>query len=281
MINLKKKQTKFYSRIFWHFPLVGLSFIFSFPLVWMILCSLKPNSQILQAPYSFWPEFWRWQNYPQSLTFFPFLLYLSNTILISFLDVSGTVLSCSLVAYGFARLSFRGREGLFFLLLATLVLPFHVTMIPRFLIFKWLHLYDHFGALYLPSFLGNAFYIFLLRQFFQAIPEDLSEAARIDGCSEWRIFWKIILPLAKPALATVALMEFISSWNDFSGPLLYLSDQRKYTLAFGLQQFISAYGSEWALLMAATTLFTLPVIVLFFLTQKTFIQGISTSGLKG
>jgi multiple sugar transport system permease protein len=170
---------------------------------------------------------------------------------------------------------------LFGTLIATMLLPWHVTMIPRFVLLRDLGLYNSLGALVVPTFLGDAFSIFLLRQFFLTIPEELSEAARLDGCSEWSVFWRIVLPLSKPALATVALFQFIAAWNDFSGPLIYLSDPSRFPLAYGLEQFVSSYSSQTNLLMAAAVLFTLPIVVLFFLTQRTFLKGIATTGLKG
>jgi multiple sugar transport system permease protein len=160
------------------------------------------------------------------------------------------------------------------------LLPWHVTMIPRFLLIRDLGLYNSLGALVVPTFLGDAFSIFLLRQFFLTIPEELSEAARLDGCGDFGIFWRIVLPLARPALATVALFQFIAAWNDFNGPLLYLNDPDRFPLAYGLEQFVSAYSTQTNLLMAAAVLFTLPIVVLFFFTQRTFIRGIATTGLK-
>jgi multiple sugar transport system permease protein len=196
-------------------------------------------------------------------------------------SVAGTLFSCTLAAYGFARLRWPGRDLMFGLLIATMLLPWHVTMIPRFLLIRELGLYNTLAALVLPTFCGDAFYIFLLRQFFLTIPEELSEAARLDGCGEWGVCWRIVVPLARPALATVALFQFIAAWNDFNGPLLYLSDPDKFPLAYGLEQFVSAYSSQTNLLLAAAVLFTLPIVVLFFLTQRTFLEGIATTGIKG
>jgi multiple sugar transport system permease protein len=190
------------------------------------------------------------------------------------------VLSSAIVAYGFARIQFPGRDFLFLVMISTMALPGQVTMIPVFAMFRWLGWYGTFLPLFVPSFFGNPFYIFLLRQFFRTVPEDLAEAARIDGAGEWRIFWQVMLPLARPALAVVALFQFLGTWNDFFGPLLYINDPSRYTLAYGLQQFMSSYGGKWAQLMAGACVFTLPIILLFFLAQKTFIQGISTTGTK-
>jgi multiple sugar transport system permease protein len=211
----------------------------------------------------------------------PYLRYLRNTLLLCLGTVVGTLFSCSLAAYGLSRLKWRFRNVCFALVVATMLLPWHVTMIPRFLLLKQLGLYNSLAALIVPTFFGEAFYIFLLRQFFLTIPEELSEAARIDGLSEWGVFWRIILPLSRPALLTVALFQLIATWNDFNGPLLYLNDPDKFPLAYGLEQFVSAYADQTHLLLAASVLFTLPMVLLFLLTQKFFIEGIATTGLKG
>ena len=257
------------------------SLIFAMPLIWMFTCSLKSQAELIEHPYSLLPTDWNWQNYPDAVQSMPYLRYLGNSLFLCTLNVIGSLLSCSLVAYGFARLRWRGRRLLFGILIATMLLPWHVTMIPRFLLFRELHLYNSMAALIIPSFLGDAFFVFLLRQFFISIPEELSEAARLDGLSEWGIYWRIILPLSKPALATVALFQFIATWNDFSGPLLYLNDPEKFPLAYGLEQFVSSYGDQTHWLLAAAVLFTLPVLILFFFTQRTFLKGIATTGIKG
>ncbi|MEX0819530.1 MAG: carbohydrate ABC transporter permease [Pirellulaceae bacterium] len=254
--------------------------IFAFPLLWMVLSSLKPSAQLVQDPYSLLPREWQWSNYAAAVQAMPYLRYLRNTLLLAGGSVAGSVLSCSLVAYGFARVRWSGRNVLFGVLIATMLLPWHVTMIPRFLLLRELGLYNSLGALVAPTFLGDAFFIFLLRQFFRTIPEELSEAGRLDGLGEWGIFWRIIMPLSMPAVATVALFQFIASWNDFSGPLLYLSDPDKFPLAYGLEQFVSSYSDQTHLLLAAATLFTLPIVILFLLTQRLFLQGIATTGLK-
>ena len=195
--------------------------------------------------------------------------------------VFGAVFSSAMVAYRFARLQFKGKGALFLLMISTMALPAQVTMIPVFALFRSLGWYGTFLPLIVPSFFGTPFYIFLLTQFYRTLPEELAEAARIDGAGEWRIFWQVMLPLSKPALVTCALFQFLGTWNDFFGPLLYLNDPSKYTLAYGLQQFMASfYGGKWAELMAGATLFTLPIIALFFFAQKTFIQGIATSGSK-
>lgn len=271
-----------------HGLLIALAIPAALPLVWMVSTSLKPETQIYQADAGagltlagLLPRPPQWHNYPDALRTVPFRRYLQNTLLLCALNVAGAVLSSAVVAYGFARLRFRGRAALFMLLIATLALPSQVTMIPVFALFRWLGWYGTFLPLIVPAFCGNAFFIFLLVQFYRTLPEELSEAARLDGASEWAVFWRIILPLSKPALATCALFQFIWTWNDFFGPLLYLNDPSQYTLAYGLQQFMSMYGSKWAQLMAGAALFTLPVIVLFFLAQRRFIEGIATTGMKG
>jgi multiple sugar transport system permease protein len=209
------------------------------------------------------------------------LLYAKNTVIITGMSVIGVLLSSPLVAYGLARIDWKGRDVLFLLIVSTMMVPYQVTMIPVYLLFNSLGWINTYLPLTVPSYFGNAFFIFLLRQFFMTIPRELSDAARIDGCSELTIYARIILPLAKPSLAVVALFQFIWVWNDFLGPLIYLKDQTSYTLSLGLQQFQSGYQTEWALLMAAASMMTLPIIILFFLTQRTFIQGITLTGIKG
>jgi len=264
-----------------HVSLWVVTALFAAPLVWMVLSSFKPPEQFVSQPGSWLPREWRWGNYYEAVRNMPYLLYLRNSLLMCGGRVIGMLASCSLAAYGFARLRFPGRDLLFAALVATMLLPWQVTMIPRFLLLRELGLYDSLAALVVPTFFGDAFAIFLLRQFFRSIPEELSDAARLDGCSELGIYWRIVLPLSRPALATVALLEFVAAWNDFGGPLLYLSNPDRFPLAYGLQQFVSAYSSQTHLLLAASVLFTLPMVVLFLLTQRTFLRGIATTGLKG
>ncbi len=224
-----------------------------------------------------WPTY---RHYVKGIEGFHFSLFLQNTLFIAVFTVLGTVLSSSWVAFGFSILEWRGRDKLFYLMLGTMMLPPQVTMIPVFVIFKSLGWCNTYLPLIVPSFLGNAFFIFLLRQFFLTIPKDLIDAARVDGCSTFRIYWQIVLPLSVPALATVALFTFMWSWNDFMGPLIYVVDEAKYTLSLGLAMFKGRFASRYGEMMAVSVLLTLPIIVLFFFTQKTFIQGIKTSGMK-
>ncbi len=276
-------------RLLTHAVLLGLCVPFAMPLVWMLSTSLKTDAQIFPREgesktlsfHSLLPDPVEWSNYPRALKTVPFGTYLQNTLFLCAMNVVGAVFSSAVVAYGFARLKFPGRDVLFLVMISTMALPGQVTMIPVFAMFRMLGWYGTFLPLFVRSFFGNAFFIFLLRQFFRTIPEDLAEAARIDGAGEWRIFCRIMLPLAKPALAVVALFQFLRTWNDFFGPLLYINDPSRYTLAYGLQQFMSSYGGKWAQLMAGACVFTVPIILLFFLAQKTFIQGISTTGGKG
>ncbi len=227
-----------------------------------------------------------WKNYPDALKFLPKdsnygLVNLQNTLIIALMSVIGTVLSSSLVAYSFSRLRWPGRDWLFGLVLATMMLPDAVTMMPRFLIFRQLHWVDTLYPLWAPSFFAAAFNVFLLRQFFMGIPMELEDASRIDGCSYFGTYWRIMLPMVKPALAAVTIMTFIGAWKDFMNPLIYISSPEKMPLSYVLQLFNSSHGGEPGMLMAATTLVMLPVIVLFFFTQRYFIEGVTLSGLGG
>lgn len=254
---------------------------FLLPLLWMITSSLKPKTEIYQYPPVVLPWPPRWQNYTDLFAVWTFWIYLRNTLIITVPSVLGQVLSSSLVAYGFARMRWRGRDLVFIIVLATLMLPFQVTMIPLYIIFRQLNWIGTFAPLIVPNFFGSAFDIFLLRQFFMGIPSELSDAARIDGCNHLRIYWQIVLPLAKPALATVALFEFLYNWNDFLGPLIYLQDNSTYTLSLALQDFQNIRQPEPQLLMVAATLMIVPITIVFFFAQRTFIRGIALTGLKG
>jgi multiple sugar transport system permease protein len=279
--TLTRKKQEMLGQGVSHIVLILLGLSFLFPFVWMLSTALKPEAQIFKWPPEWIPDQFIWSNFPEALTFVPFGSYVMNTLTICFWCVVGTCLSSSLVAYGFSRIQWPGRNILFMIMLSTMMLPYQVTMIPLFVLFKQIGWVGTFNPLIIPSFFGGAFFIFLLRQFFLTIPHELTEAAKIDGCSEFRIFWQVILPLARPALATVALFTFMNTWNDFLGPLIYLNDDTMYTVSLGLQQFIGQYGTRWGMLMAASTVATLPIIILFFFAQKTFIQGVSTTGIKG
>lgn len=264
--------------------LILLSIPALLPLLWMIATSLKTDKQIFGTAElsikSLIPSPINTHNYPAALQNMPFLLYLRNTMLLCICTVVGSVLSSAVVAYGFAKLQFPGKNAMFMLMIATMALPGQVTMIPVFSLFRSIGWYGTYLPLIVPAFTASAYYVFLLTQFFRTIPSEMSEAAKVDGANEWTIFLRLVIPLSKPALATCALFQFIGTWNDFLGPLLYVNDPAKYPLAYGLEQFVSHYGGFFAQLMAAATIFTLPIIVLFFFAQKTFIQGISTTGGK-
>lgn len=273
-----------------HSVLLLVCAAFLLPFLWMLSTSLKTLDRVMSDQPHLIPDPIAWENYHKVLTHpgVHFLLFARNTLIIATLSVVGNVLTSALAAYAFAKIRFKSRGVLFALMLSTMMIPFPVVMVPLFTIFRWLgdhHLGQWLGTykpLWVPYWFGSAFSIFLLRQFFLTIPAELSEAARIDGCSEFGIFWRIILPMAKPALAVVALFTFMASWNDFLGPLVYIQDEDQYTLSLGLQAFQSAHGgTDFHYLMAASVMVIAPVIILFFLTQRTFIQGIATTGMKG
>jgi multiple sugar transport system permease protein len=263
--------------------LVVLAFatIFITPVYWMVMTSLKTTPEVFQIPPVWWPAQLRWSNYPEALNVFPFLRYTANTLRIAVPVAIGTTLSSALVAYGFSRLRWPGRDVVFYLVLATLMIPTWVTLVPLYILFNDIGWVNTYRPLVVPSFFGDAFSIFLLRQFFLRQPQDLVDAARVDGASHLRIFTQIILPLSRPALAVVALFAFINAWTDFFNPLIYLSNPDKYTLQLGLFNFFSQHFVNWPGFMAASVVVLLPIAVLFFLTQKTFIEGITFTGLRG
>jgi multiple sugar transport system permease protein len=287
------------------FAFAGLCLIclaFLYPLIWMFSTSLKRLDKVVEDPPRYIPDtidmhrtaggvttpipenYWRVITHEKM----DFPLYTRNTLIISVLSVIGMVISSSLVAYGFARIKFKGRGFLFALMLSTMMIPFPVLMVALFRIFRWMGDYTPIQMLgtlrplWLPACFGSAFNIFLLRQFYLTIPTELSEAAKIDGCSEFGIWWRIILPLSRPALMVVALFTFMAAWNNFFGALIFIQHKEQFTLSLGLQVFQSAHGgTEWNLLMAASLLILAPVLILFFMTQRTFIEGIATTGMKG
>ena len=259
----------------------GVAILFLVPFLWMISSSLKPNYQIFEVPPRWIPNPPQWDNYREALTTLPFDRYMVNTAIITALTIVGHVVSCTLIAYAFARLRAPGRDVLFLVVLATMMLPYPVTMVPLYVLFKQLGWINTFLPLTVPAFFGSAFYIFLLRQFFLTIPPDFEDAAIIDGANTLQILWRVILPLSMPAVATVAIFTFQAAWNDFLAPLIYLQKPELYTVTLGLQFFRSTYTTNWAYLMAASLVTSLPVIVVFFLAQRYFIEGITLSGVKG
>ena len=255
---------------------------FLIPLAWMFVTSLKIPAQIHVYPPEWIPNPVAWENYLQILTFFPFFRYLLNTLYITSLNVIGVLVSCSLVAYGITHIQWPGRNVIFTLVISVLIVPYVVTLIPLYLMYHRLGWIGSYKPLWVASFFGVwTFHTFLLRQFFLAIPQELSNAAKIDGCSEFRIYWNIVLPLARPALFAVALFEFLWTWNDFLMPLVYLTNQKMYTLSLGLAFFQGTHDTAVNLLMAASSLVTIPVLILFFFAQRSFIEGITLTGLKG
>ncbi len=259
----------------------GVALLFLIPLLWMLSSSLKPNYQIFEIPPRWIPNPPRWENYTEALTILPFALYLRNTAVITLLTIVGHLVSCTLIAYAFARLRAPGRDVLFVVMLATMMLPYPVTMIPLYVLFNRLGWINTILPLTAPAFLGSPFYIFLMRQFFLTIPRDFEDAARIDGANTLQIIARIMAPLALPALATVTIFTFQATWNDFLAPLIYLQKPELYTVTLGLQFFRSSYTTNWAYLMAASLVTTLPVIVVFFVAQRYFIEGITLTGVKG
>ena len=253
-----------------------------FPIAWMISTSLKTKFEAVSLPPTPWPAVPQWQNYRDALTFNPFGLYFRNTTFYSLVGTFGEVLSSSFVAYGFARLRARGRDALFMLVLATMMLPFEVTVIPQYVMFKQFHWLNTYAPLLVPSFFGSAYSIFLMRQFYSGIPKEMDEAAILDGCGYLSIWARLILPLSKPALGAIAILSFMWRWNDYMGPLIYINSNEKYTLSLGLRMFRSPEGGtpfHW--LMAASLVTVLPCVLVFFATQRYFVQGIVITGVKG
>jgi multiple sugar transport system permease protein len=259
-----------------HVALLSAGLLFVFPMLWMLSTSLKPIEATLVFPPSVLPEPVLWQNYAETVDYIPFWRYSLNTLIVCALSALGTTLSSALVAYSFTRLEWPGRNLLFTLTLATMMVPFPVLMVPLYSVFRALGWIGTLKPLWVPSFFGSAFNVFLLRQFFLRIPQSLPEAMMLDGASELTIFLRTYLPLAKAPLAVAAFFQFIYSWNDFLGPLLYLTDQNTFTLSLGLQFYQSQHGgTQWHYLMAASFMTTVPVLVLFFFMQRTFLTGLS------
>jgi ABC-type sugar transport system, permease component len=251
------------------------------PFIWLIRSSFMTTREIFAMPPKLLPDTIEWQNYLNVFITLPFGRFYINTVIIVALNIVGAIFSNTIMAYSFARINFRGRTVMYGLCLSTLMLPTTVTMIPQFMEWKLLGGLNTFAPLFVPAFFGNAFYIFMLHQFFRTIPIEFDEAAFVDGATHPQIIRKIIMPMAKPALAVVAIFTFMFTWNDFMGPLLYLNDENKYTLSLGLKMLLSMYKAEWNTLMAAATLAMLPLIILFFMAQRYFIEGLTMGGLKG
>jgi multiple sugar transport system permease protein len=276
------------SRASWQSALISritmilMSLLFLLPLYWMILSSLKSDTELAQFPPTFWPQSWEFGNYVDAVTAMPFLQFFANSAIITVSVVVLAVVSNFIVAYGFACIDWPGRNKVFYVVIATLFLPFPVTLIPMFDMWARLGLVNTLFPLILPAMFASAFFTFLLRQFLLQVPIDMINAARVDGASEWRILWTLVFPTARPALTAVAIFSAVGAWNDFMGPLIYLQDQRVQTLSIGLQTFrsVNAQDVSFNQLMAASVLVILPLVILFFVFQRYFIRGITLGGFK-
>lgn len=261
--------------------LMALAAVFMIPLYWMFSTALKSPQQTFAIPPEWVPAPPQWNNFARVFEEVPFGRFYLNTFFLAFVNIVGHLISVTLVAYGFARLRFPGRNILFLIMLSTLMIPYHVTLVPRFILFSKLDMVNTYWPLILPAFTGSPFLIFLVRQYMMSIPFDLDEAAYIDGANRFDVFWRIILPLTRPALMLVIVFTFIDVWNDFLQPLIYLTDPDKFTVSLGLSFFQGARETNWNLLMAGSVLAMIPPLVLFFFAQKQLIGGISVEGLKG
>jgi multiple sugar transport system permease protein len=278
----QRQAARLLERVATHAALIFFAVVFSLPLYWMLTTALKPDTEMFVMPPQFIPSQLLWGRFVEAFNYIPFALYTWNTLYISLYNVVATVISCTLVAYGFARLTWKGRDALFAIVIATMMLPYQVTLIPQYIIFSRLHWVGGFLPLTFPAWFGTPFFIFLMRQFLMTIPNELSDAARIDGASDLGILWRICIPLSMPALATMAVFTFMWNWNDFFWPLIYLTNQKQFTLGLGLYNFIGAVSrTNWGLLLAASTMMTIPPMILFFFAQRSFIEGISLTGIKG
>lgn len=275
-----KKTWHVFGKLLLYTALILMSLIMLVPFVWMLSASLKYNKDVFSFPIQWIPQNPRWENYHDIWTEIPMAKFILNTIKLTIIVTILQLLTSSFAAYAFAKLNFRFRDTLFLAYVATIAVPWQVYMIPQFLMMRSMGLNDtHLAIICLQAF--SAFGVFMMRQFYRGIPDELCEAARIDGMSEYKIWFKIMLPLSKPALSTLTIFTFVATWNDFLGPLIYLRTESKKTIQLGLRMFISQYGSEYGLIMAASVCSLIPVLIVFLLLQKYFVAGIATSGLKG
>jgi ABC-type glycerol-3-phosphate transport system permease component len=278
-----RKQKRRITNGILHVVLILCSVGFIFPFLWMLFTALKTPQELLLGFEQFFPSDPQWGNFKEAVTMIPFLLYLKNSVIIVGLVVVGTLFSATTTAYAFAKLKWKGKDKWFIIMLATMMIPIQVILIPTYVMYSYIGWLSTRLPLIVPAFFGGgaAFYIFLLRQFFMGVPKELSESAIIDGASHVQIFFKIMLPLSKPALMTVGLFTFMATWNDYFGPLIFLSNPDHWTLAIGLRAFQTRFGGRYDLMMAASILVMLPTLVIFFFAQKSFIEGITFTGIKG
>lgn len=291
MENKQTYKTKFWtmtrkkrlSAVVLHIFLGMLSIVFLFPFLWMLMTALKTPQEIIMGMEQFFPKNPQWDNFRKAITTIPFFRYLLNSVIIVVSVMLGTLISSSTAAYAFSKLEWKGRDKWFIILLSTMMIPLHVVLIPTFVLYAKIGWLGTRLPLIVPSFFGGgaAFYIFMLRQFFKGIPKEISESAVIDGANHFQIFIRIMLPLCRPALVTVLLFTFMATWNDYFGPLIFLSNPEHWTLALGLRAFQQQYSGRYDLMMAASIIIMSPTLILFFFTQKTFIEGISFTGIKG
>ena len=279
--DMTQSSKSFVTRIVMWVCILLLCIISVFPFFWMIRSSLMTKTEIFGTPMKWLPEQIQWQNYKDALTQVPFARYFLNSLFLVIVNIVGKVLSSSLVAFGFSRIEFRGKRIWFAIVIATMMIPWSVLLIPQFMLWNVVGLYNTYVPLTLPAFFLDGFYIFLLRQFFSTLPRDYDEAAILDGASYFTIYSRIIMPLCKPALMTVCVFTFMNTWNDFIGPMIYLKDPKMSTVSLGLQMFISQYTTEWHLMMAAATVAIVPMIIMFFFAQRYFIEGMTFAGIKG
>lgn len=287
--NHKKKKTikgffkKYYKEILIHIVLISVGILFFFPFLWMVSTALKTPQELIIVPPKMFPKTPQWSNFVDAVTTVPFFLYLKNSLIIVSLSILGALFSSTITAYAFAKLRWPSRDIWFMIMLGTMMIPMQIILIPMFVMYSKFGWLDTYLPLVLPMYFGGgqAFYIFLLKQFFKGIPNELTESAVVDGANHFLIFWKIMLPLSKPAVLTVGLFTFMSSWNDFFGPLIFISSPEKSTLALGLRAFQSQFGGQFNLMLAASIIVMTPTIIIFLLAQKQFIEGIKFSGIKG
>ncbi|MBX3010391.1 MAG: carbohydrate ABC transporter permease [Caldilineaceae bacterium] len=274
-------QSRFLELTLSYAVLLAGTAVLMIPFFWMLSTSLKPLDEVYVYPIIWIPSQLVWSNYVDVFTHVPFGRYLYNSVYISVFAIIGNLLGSALAAFSFARMRYPGKNVLFFVMLSTLMVPAWVTMIPHFILFKWLGWLDTYLPILVPAFFANPFYTFLLRQFFLGIPVEMEDAARIDGCTSFGIFWRIFLPLSKPALATVAIFSFFYHWNDLLYPLIYLQSQNKFPVPMGIATFRGEQYANFALMMAAATIALLPLVIVFFFAQRLFIQGVVITGVKG